>query len=320
MPSDSRLTNGSIRLSELLAALRNGPLPRPELLKRLGSAYPPTASARVMLDRDVTRLAELGIAIAISRTRPPIYTLHGGTPIFSADELRALALIRDSFGEHHPQFAAIHAMLGKLTATLNEHELAEFARSQPGRAPLQPAIDYTPYAPTIARLEQARSQREIIRFAYINSQGQRSTHEAEPYEIEYYERHFYLVAYHFEMRKALDYRVDRISDIRTMQTLPPHLSRAHARESIHFRYRLAASLAQGEISQRFEKQRVVERLANGNVIIEAEGRSDFFVKQTLLRYRDRAELLHPAWLREQMAEEVRKLAQVYGEFDEEMKG
>lgn len=318
--SEASLTRSLVRFIALLQALRRGPLSRPDLLEQLHDAYPRTPSARAMVDRDITHLAELGIVIEKSRTRPPIYTLHGGTPIFSADDLRMLALMRESFGENHPQRPAIHSLLGKLTAGLNKAELAEFAASQPGRAPLQPAIDYTPYAPIIARLEQARSQREIIRFAYTNSHGQRSTPEAEPYEIEYYERHFYLVAYHLDTRKALDYRVDRISDIRTLRTLPPHLSRTQTRETIHFRYQLAAPLAHGEISQRFENQRIVERLPNGNVIVEAEGRSDFFIIQMLLRYRANAELLEPAWLREKMAAEVRKLAQMYDEFGDGVTG
>src|SRR5437870_13426978 len=89
----------------------------------------------------------------------------------------------------------------------------------------------------------------------------------------------------------------------------------HARRSVTFRYRLAAALARGEISQRFESQRVVERLSSGDVIVEAEGRSDFFIIQTLLRYRDNAELLEPAWLREKLIAEVRKLAAVYGAFE-----
>ena len=87
---------------------------------------------------------------------------------------------------------------------------------------------------------------------------------------------------------------------------------AHARHAVSFRYRLAAVLARGEISQRFENQRIVEHLPNGDVIIEAEGRSDFFIVQTLLRYRANAELLEPAWLREKMVQEVRGVAGVYG--------
>jgi predicted DNA-binding transcriptional regulator YafY len=67
-------------------------------------------------------------------------------------------------------------------------------------------------------------------------------------------------------------------------------------------------LARGEISQRFEDQRVVERLPNGDVIIKAAGRSDFFIVRTLLRYAGNAELLEPEWLREQMVEEVGRLA------------
>jgi predicted DNA-binding transcriptional regulator YafY len=299
------------RLSALIDALRAGPLARHELLAQLGDAYPRTDSARRMLDRDIEHLKTLGITIARSSTRPPIYTLSGGTPIFSVDDLRALALIRDTFGDRHPESAAIHALLDMLTAGLDQEQRAAYARRQALRAPLQPAIDYTRHAATIARLELAISRREIVGFRYTNSQGQSSTHMVEPYEIEYYERHFYLIAYHLTSRQLLDYRMDRVSGIRTVQTLPAHLSRTRERPAITFRYRLAAVLARGEISQRFEQQRIVERLPNGDVIIEAQGRSDFFIRRTLLKYAGNAEVLWPEWLRAQMAAEVRQLAELY---------
>jgi predicted DNA-binding transcriptional regulator YafY len=300
------------RLRALLDALRPAPLERPALLAQLGDAYPRTASARRMIDRDIEHLKTLGITIARSPTRPPVYTLAGGTPIFSEADLRVLALIRDTFGERHPESAAIHALLDTLIAGVSQEQRAEYARRQVVRAPLQPAIDYTRHAATIARLEQALSQREIISFRYTNSQGLSSSHEVEPYEIEYYERHFYLIAYHLTTRQLLDYRIDRVAGIRTVQTLPTHLSRTHERPAITFRYRLAAVLARGEISQRFEQQRIVERLPNGDVIIEAQGRSDFFIRRTLLKYAGNAEVLWPEWLRAQMAAEVRGLAEMYG--------
>src|SRR5689334_20189663 len=86
------------RLSALLGALRDGPLDRPALLARLGGAYPQTASARRMVDRDLEHLTALGIVVERSRTRPPVYTLSGGTPNFADQELRTLALIRETFG------------------------------------------------------------------------------------------------------------------------------------------------------------------------------------------------------------------------------
>lgn len=145
MPPESPMTLFLLRCTALLAALRDGPLARPDLLARLGDAYPRTASARPMVDRDVKHLAELGIVIEISRTRPPVYTLHGGTPAFDTADLRALALIRDTFGDRHPQSAQMHALLQRLTSQLGEVAQRTYQRRQARRAPVQPAVDYTPY-------------------------------------------------------------------------------------------------------------------------------------------------------------------------------
>jgi predicted DNA-binding transcriptional regulator YafY len=314
MPADAPLTLSLVRFRALLAALRDGPLNRHALLDRLGDAYPRTASARPMVDRDVKRLAELGIVIEISHTRPPIYTLRGGVPSFDAADLRALAIIRDTFGDRHPQAADMRRLLARLTSQLGETDRRAYQRRQALRAPVQPAIDYTPYGALIADLEDAISKRQMVSFAYHPGGGARATlhRKVEPYEIEFYERHFYLVAYTHNSRQMLDFRIDRIQgeSLQLLERLPPDM--AHARHTVSFRYRLAAVLARGEISQRFENQRIVERLPTGDVIIEAEGRSDFFIVQTLLRYRANAELLWPDDLREKMVQEVRKLAGMYG--------
>jgi len=314
MTSDAPLTLSLLRFSALLAVLRDGPLNRPDLLDRLGDTYPHTASARPMVDRDIKRLAELGIVIEISHSRPPIYTLRGGVPTFDAADLRALAIIRDTFGNRHPQSADIRTLLDRLTSQLSETNRRTYQRRQALRAPVQPAIDYTPYSALIADLEAAIGKRQMLSFAYHPGGGARATlhRKVEPYEIEFYERHFYLVAYTHNSRQMLDFRVDRIQSesLQPLERLPPSME--HARHAVTFRYRLAAVLARGEISQRFEQQRIVERLPNGDIVIEAEGRSDFFIVQTLLRYRGNAELLWPDDLREQMVREVRRLAAVYG--------
>ncbi|NTV65011.1 MAG: WYL domain-containing protein, partial [Oscillochloris sp.] len=177
-------------------------------------------------------------------------------------------------------------------------------------APVQPAIDYSPHAARIAELERAIVAHQLLSLRYRNAQSTEIAYRTlEPLAIEYYDRHYYLVAYIHGSGQIYDLRVDRILDLERLHTLPPELT--HTRSPVRFRYRLAASLAQGELSQRFETQRIVERLPNGDAIIEAEGRSDFFIVQTLLRYRSNAELLDPPALRARMAEEVRKLAELY---------
>jgi predicted DNA-binding transcriptional regulator YafY len=314
LQNDQPTTAFIARAQALLGALRDGAVRRPELLARLQDAYPRTASARPMVDRDIKRLADLGVVIEISRTRPPIYTLRGGAPAFDAADLRSLALIRDTFGDRHPQAAQIRALLERLTSRLDEAARRSYQRRQALHAPVQPAIDYTPYAALIARLEAACSTRQMLCFRYRSSTGRLTLHRrVEPYDIEFYERHFYLVAYSHNSRQIHDFRIDRIQDdesLKLLQRLPPGME--HSRTPVVFRYRLAAALARGEISQRFENQRIVERSPNGDAIVEAEGRSDFFIIQALLRYRANAELLEPAWLREKMAAEVRRLAAVYG--------
>lgn len=305
-PKSTRLI---VRLQALLEVLRDGPLSLSELIARLGAAYPSGDSARRMLDRDCRHLAALGIIV--ERSAGPVYSLRGGLPCYAASELRTLALIRDSFDARHPQASQISELLIHLTAALTERERNAYAARTARRAPIRPAIDYAPFADTIACLEHAIAVGQPVGFRY-RPIGKPERHHAlvEPYEIEFYDRHFYLVGYSALSRRINDFRLDRIRELSGHdQRRPPGLART--RPLVTFRYRLAAELSRGELSQRFEAQRVVERLENGDVIIEAEGRSDFFIIQTLLRYRANAELLWPDWLRAQMVAEVQALATLY---------
>jgi predicted DNA-binding transcriptional regulator YafY len=304
------------RAHALLAALRDGPLARPDVLQRvMGVAYPEWSSdsTRKMIDRDIERLQHLGIIITRSATRPPIYTLIGGTPHFTADDIRALSLVRTTFGDYHPQAAQVQSLLDRLTAHLDAVQQHAYHQSQALSVPVQPVIDYTPYASLIHQLEQAITAHQMVRFRYRSSRGELRLHRrVEPHAIEYYERHFYLVAYSHNSKQVHDFRIDRIQEdeaFRLLARLPPEM--AHARRLITFRYRLDASLAQGDISQRFVNQRIVERLPNGDIIIEAQGRSDFFIRRMLLKYAGGAELLSPDWLRAQMAREVAALYELY---------
>jgi predicted DNA-binding transcriptional regulator YafY len=298
------------RLQAILIALANGPLRRPALLAQLTEIYPQADSARRMLDRDIRNLAALGIAIERSRSRPPLYTLHGGTPAFDEADLRALALVQATFGAGHPQANDVQRLVAMLTRNLNAEQRQRFERPLALRTPLVPAIDYSRFSGLIGQLEQAITSNQHLRFWYRNSSGGETLHRRiEPDAIEYHDRHFYLVAYSHNSGQSHDFRIDRIMQLEALERRPPGESRV--RSLVPFRYRLAATLARGELSQRFEEQRIVEHLANGDVIIEAWGRSDFFIIQTLLRYRHLAELIDPPWLRAQMIATVQQLVEVY---------
>jgi predicted DNA-binding transcriptional regulator YafY len=300
------------RLVALCDALRAGPLSVAELSAQLGEFYPPGESARRMLRRDRAWLAGLGIQIDTTPTRPPRYVLRGGPPHWSADELRTLALIRDTFGDAHPQSAQVQALLERLTGALRSDQQAEYERRAALHTPIETAIDYTPYHPLIAQLERALSRRRMLRFNYHSRTGEQPVlhTQVEPFDIELHDRHLYLVAYTHLWHTVVDFRIDRIAQDAAFQILPT-LAPPRTRRLITFRYRLDAALTRGGVSKRFEQQQVIESLPNGNAIIEAQGRSAFFIVRTLLKYAGGAELLEPDWLRAQMVEEVRRLAGVY---------
>src|SRR5439155_1652804 len=87
MPADAPLTLSLRRFSALLAALRDGPLNRHALLDRLGDAYPRTASARPMVDRDVKRLRARCALRMVMRSTEVIHCKWCG-----ATHLQAIAL------------------------------------------------------------------------------------------------------------------------------------------------------------------------------------------------------------------------------------
>lgn len=305
-----RTTTMIRRLAALLTVLRDGPCSFEQLYRQMAEVFDGVAkeSARRMINRDLEYLAQLGIQVERNKGT---YTLRGGAPVFTEAELRALALIRDTFDHRHPQSAQINQLLQRLTRHLTETEQRIYQRRSHRQATVRPAIDYAPFAPLIEQLEAAIAVRQPVSFYYENSRKVRRIHRyVEPYDIEFYDRHFYLVAYTDNGSRVLDFRINRISDLRLLdQRLPPGVERR--RHLITFRYRLTGPWVDDEVSERFEEQRVIDRQPDG-VVIEAKGRSEFFIIQTLLRYRSYAEILHPPGLRQQMMEEVRRLAQVYG--------
>jgi predicted DNA-binding transcriptional regulator YafY len=302
------------RVVALSQLLKQKACSQTELLEQLANNYPTSPqSARVMLQRDLNALEALGFRL-LRTGRPRRYQIIGSYIPFEAVHLQSLALIRDSFGANHPQYEQITELLAVLTQQLSPQQQDIYFARQTSSVPLQPAIDYRPHASNIRQLEKTISQHTLIDFIYHTSTGKETRHHVEPHNIEYREQHFYLEAYSYDSKQILDFRVDRIFEIRERQSLPPHLSKQHQRQVIRFRYRLAAMLARGEISKRFDQQQVVEYLENGDAIIEAEGNNAFFIRRTLLKYAGNAELLEPEWLRNEFLADLRELLKVYEQF------
>ena len=307
--AEGTTTGIATRWQALIECLKNGPQHRAAILAALSDFYLQNDSGRRSLQRDVQNLNQLGISIEYQKAGQ-LYTLRGGTPHFDADDARLLALIRDSFGNQHPQAQTMRELLARLTAALTPEVQQVYQRRQSIHAPLDPAVDYEPFTEQIALLDSAISGQRLIEFYYQRPSREPILHpRVEPQMIEFYDRHYYLVGYSFKTHEFYDFRLDRISEIRLLESQPAHLF--HTRALTPFRYRLDAMIATGGMSQRFEEQEIIAREPDGSLIINAKGRSDFFIIRMLLKYGAGAELLEPAWLRQQMRLEIEQLAKRY---------
>lgn len=303
------------RWAALLGVLTREFQDRTTLLAKLGADYPSEPdSARKTFERDIAALGRIGFRISKQNHRPPRYALFGhpqALPFDQAD-IMTLSIIRDTFGQLHPYSSAVQALLQRLVDVLLPEAQALYHRPPTVQTLFTPATNYAPYHALIADLEQAITDHRMIHFAYQASDLPTLTfhRKVDPYEIEYYERHFYLVGYSFTTGRVQDFRIDRIRADEDFGRLP-HVSQLPRRRGITFSYRLSPTLVRSGISQRFQEQRIMEHHEDGGVVIEARGRSEFFVIQTMLRYRGEAEILSPPHLREQMRQEVQKLLGMY---------
>ena len=174
---------------------------------------------------------------------------------------------------------------------------------------MNPAVDYRPYLKSLRLLETAIEQGRKVRFTYPSLDDQRAIMHlgVEPYEIQFFEQHFYLLGFTPHDPEMQEFRIDRLQNIEIMAG---RAARHRKRRTLPFTYRLPERIVRLGISQRFLNQRVTIQ-PDGSAIVQAEGYSAFRIIREMLRYGEQAELLDPPELRAHMARVVNALAQLY---------
>lgn len=297
------------RLKALRDLLRGKEHTRAEIFRALPQYYQPDASGARRLTRDIRALRAWGYKITIHRASHT-YTLQEMTHIHLTDEnVQALALIRETFAGLAPVSADVMSILKKIAEVLPESQRTLYDALPSLSIQLKPAADYRPYLHNIHLLETAVEQSRKIRFVYPSLDGQQAiTHiGVEPYEIQFFDRHFYLLGFTPYALEMLEFRVDRIENLEVMAG---KAAKYRKRKTIAFTYRLSERIARTGISERFSNQQIVIQ-TDGSAIIQAEGYSAFRIIQELLRYGEQAELLGPPDLRVRMEQVVDAMGTLY---------
>jgi predicted DNA-binding transcriptional regulator YafY len=295
------------RLLGLRDRLRTGPCDFPALVAHMPGDYTDDENGKRQFRRDLRNLEALGYIIQ-RHQRPLRWSLSRSAHLLSDDDVQALVHIREAFSENHPLAPAIANVLERLTGQLSAQQQALWQRRPVLRVPLNPAIDYSDCAELIRTLERAISQRQQIAFLYrARGKSEPLLHERlDPYEIEYTDRHFYLIAFNYRYGSILPFRIDRIvqdSSRESPRVLLNSQQPRRERKPIIFTYRLPASLADGGVSERFTilSFTVDEQF----VTVQASDTSEFRIVRTLLGYGEHAVLLDgPPALMERMRKTV----------------
>jgi predicted DNA-binding transcriptional regulator YafY len=207
----------SARLLKLLSLLQSTrEWPGPELAGRLG------VSTRTVRN-DVDRLRRLGYPVQATRGAVGGYRLAAGKAmpplVLDDDEAVAIAVsLRTVSGGavEGLEETALRALtklqqvlppqLGRRVDALQSHTVQAGARS---RTQVDGGV--------LALLAAAARDREIVRFAYADYSGAATERRVEPYRLVNYGRRWYLVAFDVERADWRTFRIDRLSDARSVK-------------------------------------------------------------------------------------------------------
>lgn len=301
-----------------LMELRNLLLGDPQSLQDIVSHFPGTyleESGKRRLRRDLQNLGVLGYTLQRSG-RPVRWQITAGPCLLADEDVDALVHVRDAFAEGHPHALAVQRCLDKLTTNLSPEQSKRWRRRPALRVPLKPAIDYDHCAWLIQWLEAAIGKRQQIAFWYRPTTRDTQVWHAhlDPYEIEFTDGHFYLLAFEHEYGTFPVFRIDRIvqdNARRSPELLPSMQLPRRERKPIHFTYRLPAAFADSGVSEHFTIHAI--HRDEQYVTVEASDPSEFKIVRVLLAYGENALLLSgPTTLMERMREKVRLTAEQYG--------
>lgn len=281
------------RLIQLREVLLAQPQTFPAICQQLPNYYHPNQTGQRAFRRDCHSLRALGYQIEIT-SKPKRWHIVANHTVIDDNDLEALVAIRDLVGFGHPITLKVKQLLDRLTKNLSPQQQYRWQQNPAIRVAFNPAIDYSPYTKWISFFENAIQRRQQVGFYYqaLKHDQPQLYPRLDPYEVEYRDRHYYLVAYCYRYGRVLTFRLDRMiyNQAEKLPQLLPDMQQLHRkRPKIRFTYRLPASFAAQGVSERFTIEDV--RIIGNHVEIDASEFSEFQIVRILLGYGEHAKLI-----------------------------
>ncbi|GAB4193660.1 MAG: hypothetical protein OHK0022_08770 [Roseiflexaceae bacterium] len=302
------------RLTRLRDLLHAEPRTNAEIVELLAPHYLEGQTGLRLLRRDLRSLEAMGYTV-LRQGKPARFAITAGPPVLADADIDALTYIRDMFVDSNPLAPMMQQLLERLTAHLPVRQRARWQRRPALRIQLTPALDYSAHGELLQWLDRAITERSQIQF-YYRARGSTAPalHERlDPYDIEYSDRHFFLLAYSHSTGSVLNFRIDRIvvdPALPSPERLPSRQAPRRTPRPIRFTYRLPVSFAEGGVSERFTTHSI--RQEGAYVFVEASDPSAFRIMRTLLSYGEYAVLVDgPPELQARMRTAVAQMAANY---------
>jgi len=302
------------RLTRLRDLLCSGPKLIADVIALLTPHYLEGEAGQRLLRRDLRVLEGMGYTV-MREGRPAHITITNGPTVLADNDVDALTYIRDMFTDSHPLAPMVQQLLERLTTHLPARQRGRWQRRPALRVQLKPARDYSAQGDLLRWLDRAITDRSQIRFFYRARASLEPVLHAylDPYDIEYTDRHFFLLAYSHTTGSVLTFRIDRIvvdAALSSPERLPGHQAPRRSPRPIRFTYRLPASFTEGGISERFTIHGFHRE--GDYVLVEASDTSAFRIMRILLGYGEHAVLVDgPPDLLARMRAAVAQMAMNY---------
>jgi predicted DNA-binding transcriptional regulator YafY len=334
MPDDPQYASFKRSLC-ILRRLALGPADRATLAQYVAVVYDDaygdlTSKSEIRaLENDLKRLRNLGVEYEYSGGEYRLLGYGEFAPVaLSERDLNTLAFLTETFAPDSPNGEAVQALIRRVADWLPEPQADSLeGRRQRWRIDLG-RRDQDVIEPEVqAKIEQAITQRRLLRFAYLSpnhTDGAPRIHTVQPWHLTFDTtlRHLYLEAYMQEARTPegvqraghwLRYRLGRILP-EGMTILPDKFAPVPPkRPRVALEYLLSPTIARlGDASRHFDDMQVHGPDPDGWLRVTATTTDLFSALQQLLHYGPNCKVIGGPEARRRMGEVVAAMARNYG--------
>ncbi len=266
--------------------------------------------------RDVEALSQAGIPIYASQGK------NGGIGLMENFVLQKSLLNREEQAEILSALQGLQAVSGASAKSALAKWRAVFGEAGGDWV----AVDFSDWSLTrqneLALIKEGILHKKALQFTYYGSNGERTVREAEPLQLWFKSRSWYLKAYCRLRQQERLFKLNRMKDvhlkeehfsIRSPQDPGPVYENNPARPGVALTLWLDGSQA-FRVYDEFEESQV-EMQPDGSFLIHTAYPEDEWVCGFLLSFGPHMRVLSPAYVREKIRERLKKMTALYEEHD-----